>query len=104
MFARSYGEGLHFVNINDEIGNRFSVHRIGDPALALDFARVIHGGQEYEYLRPLVEGETLSVRARIESIRVRGGSGFLTVAMDLVGADGRIAARARSTLIERAPD
>jgi acyl dehydratase len=77
---------------------------IGDPALALDFTRVIHGGQEYEYVRPLVEGETLSVRARIESIRVRSGNGFVTVAMDLVGADGRIAATARSTLIERAPD
>jgi len=74
---------------------------IGDPGLALDFTRVIHGGQEYAYRRPLVEGETLTVRARIESIRVKGGNGFLTVAMDLVGADGRVAVTARSTMIER---
>jgi len=74
---------------------------IGDPGLALDFTKVIHGGQEYAYRRPLVEGETLTVKARIESIRVRGGNGFLTVAMDLVGADGRVAVTARSTMIER---
>ncbi len=74
---------------------------IGDPGLALDFTRVIHGGQEYAYRRPLVEGETLTVRARIESIRVKGGNGFLTVATDLVGADGRVAVTARSTMIER---
>ncbi|MDP9297682.1 MAG: MaoC family dehydratase N-terminal domain-containing protein [Actinomycetota bacterium] len=74
---------------------------IGDPGLALDFTRVIHSGQEYAYRRPLVEGETLTVRARIESIRVKGGNGFLTVATDLVGADGRVAVTARSTMIER---
>ena len=61
---------------------------IGDPALDLDFARVLHGGQEYELARPLREGETLTVRPRIESIRVRAGTGFLVIAMDLFDALG----------------
>jgi hypothetical protein len=74
---------------------------IGDRGLGLDFTRVIHGGQEYEHRRPLVEGETLTVRARIESIRIKGGTGFLTLATDLFGADGQIAVGARSTMIER---
>lgn len=75
---------------------------IGDPELALDFSRVVHGSQEYAYTRSLVEGETLTVRARIESIRVRGGAGFLTIVTELVGADGEIACVARSLLVERA--
>ncbi|MDP9331664.1 MAG: MaoC family dehydratase N-terminal domain-containing protein [Actinomycetota bacterium] len=75
---------------------------IGDPNLALDFSRVVHGGQEYEYRRPLVEGETLIVRTHIESIREKGGTGFLTLATELVDVDGHIAATARSTMIERA--
>lgn len=74
---------------------------LGDPGLALDFSRVLHGGQEYEVLRPLREGETLTVRPRIASIRVRAGTGFLVVAMDLLDAEGAIVARARSTMIER---
>ena len=74
---------------------------IGDPTLSLDFSRVIHGDQEYVYRRRLVEGETLTVRARIASIRMKAGSGFLTLVTDLVGSDGTIAATARSTMIER---
>jgi N-terminal half of MaoC dehydratase len=74
---------------------------IGDPALGLDFSRVLHGGQEYELHRPLREGETLTVRARIDSVRVRSGTGFLVIAMDLADAEGHHVASARSTMIER---
>jgi hypothetical protein len=74
---------------------------LGDPGLALDFSRVLHGGQEYEVLRPLREGETLTVRPCIASIRVRAGTGFLVVAMDMLDVEGAIVARARSTMIER---
>lgn len=76
---------------------------IGDPALDLDFTRVLHGGQEYELARPLREGETLTVRPRIDSIRVRAGTGFLVIAMDLFDAAGELVARSRSTMIERGP-
>ena len=74
---------------------------MADPELDLDLSRVVHGSQEYAYARPLVEGETLRVRARIDSMRVRGGNGFLTVVMELVGADDEIACTARSMLVER---
>jgi acyl dehydratase len=78
-------------------------HVIGDPNLALDFTRVRHGSQEYEYARPLREGETLSVRARIDSIRQKGDTGFLTVVMELLDDDGRLVCTARSQMVERAP-
>ena len=75
---------------------------LGDPALDLDFARVLHGGQSYELERPLREGETLTVHASIESVRVRGGAGFLVIAMRLDDDTGVPVARTRSTMIERA--
>ena len=75
---------------------------IDDPALGLDFSRVLHGGQSYELERPLREGETLTVRARIDSVRVRAGAAFMVIAMDLVDADDVPVAHARSTMIERA--
>lgn len=75
---------------------------LGDPALGLDFSRVLHGGQSYELVRPLREGETLVVRARIDSVRVRAGTGFVVIAMDLFDEAGDEVAYTRSTMIERA--
>jgi hypothetical protein len=76
---------------------------VGDPRLGLDFGRVVHGSQSYEYRRPLREGETLTVRARIETAKVRSGTGFLTIATELLDDAGELVASARSQLIERAP-
>ena len=79
-------------------------HVLGDPKLALDFTRVIHGSQEYVYERPLREGETLIVRARIESIKTKGANGFLTVVMELRDDAGELVCTARSQMIERGAD
>ncbi len=76
---------------------------VGDPALGLDFTRVLHGSQEYTYARPLREGETLMVRARIDSIRQKGDTGFLTVVMELRDDEDRLVCTARSQMVERAP-
>jgi len=77
---------------------------LDDPRLGLDFTRVVHGTQGYEYVRPLREGESLEVRTRIESIRQRGGTGFMTIATDLVDETGETVCTARSQMIERAAD
>jgi acyl dehydratase len=77
---------------------------IGDPRLALDFTRVVHGSQEYAYERPLREGETLTVRARIESIKTKGATGFLTIVMELRDDLGEVVCTARSQMVERAAD
>jgi acyl dehydratase len=77
---------------------------IGDPALALDFSRVVHGSQEYAYVRPVREGETLTVGVRIDSIKIKGANGFLMVVMELRDAEGALVCTARSQLIERGAD
>jgi acyl dehydratase len=74
---------------------------IGDPELDLDFRRIVHGSQEYEYRRPLRVGETLAVEAHIASIRHKGGNGFLTVEMRLRDGAGNLVATATSLMIER---
>jgi acyl dehydratase len=76
---------------------------IADPNLGLDFTRVLHGSQEYVYERPLREGETLSVRARIDSIRHKGDTGFLAVVMEFRDDEDRLVCTARSQMVERAP-
>jgi N-terminal half of MaoC dehydratase len=73
---------------------------LADPTLGVDFSRVVHGAQEYVFERELREGETLRARARIASIKHRGGTGFLTVETELRDDMG-IVCVARSQLIER---
>jgi MaoC dehydratase-like protein len=77
---------------------------VADPELGLDLSRVLHGNQEYEFQRPLQEGETLQVRCRLGSIRVLGGNAFLVLVTELVETGGDVVCSARSTLIERSAD
>lgn len=74
---------------------------IGDPDLGLDLRRLLHSSQAYVHHRHLVEGETVTVRTRLASIRAKGANTFLTIETLLVGADGEIVCTARSTMIER---
>jgi acyl dehydratase len=74
---------------------------IEDPELALDFARVVHGDQEYEWRRQPRVGERLVARSRIASARARGGTAFLTIETELRDADGETVAVCRATMIER---
>jgi hypothetical protein len=74
---------------------------VADPELGLDLARVVHASQEYEYTRPLVEGESLTVRTRIASVRSKGDTGFLSIVTELVDAAGDVAATSTSTMVER---
>jgi hypothetical protein len=74
---------------------------VSDTDLALDLTRVVHGSQDYVFHRQLAVGETVMVRAHIESIRVRAGSAFMTIVTELVGTDGDVAVTARSLMIER---
>lgn len=77
---------------------------VADPELGLDFSRVLHGSQEYAFERPLSEGEQLTIRSRIESIREMSGNAFLVLATELIDGDGATVCIARSTLVERAAD
>lgn len=74
---------------------------IDDPQLQLDFSRVVHGSQEYRYERPLREGETIAIHTRLESIKVLGATGFLTIVMEMLDEVGQLVLTARSTMIER---
>ncbi|MBI3647881.1 MAG: MaoC family dehydratase N-terminal domain-containing protein [Actinobacteria bacterium] len=74
---------------------------ISDPELALDFSRVIHGEQEYEWRRQPRSGETLKVRSRIASARQRAGLGLLTIETELFDAEGESVVVCRATMIER---
>jgi len=74
---------------------------LADPDLGLDFARVVHGEQEYEWRRPIAVGDELAVAPRIASIRSKGGHEFLTIETEMKDASGEQVVLARNVLIVR---
>lgn len=74
---------------------------VADPDLAIDFTRVLHGSQDYEHHRPMRVGETLTVTMRIESVKVKGANGFLTLLTQITDASDEPVCTARSSMVER---
>ena len=74
---------------------------VADPDLAIDFTRVLHGSQEYEHHRPMRVGETLTVTMRIESVKVKGANGFLTLLTQITDANDEPVCTAHSSMVER---
>jgi acyl dehydratase len=72
-----------------------------DPGLGLDYARVVHGEQRFEYTRPIVAGDALVVTATIEGIRAVAGNDLLTTRADVTTADGEPVVRAWSVIVSR---
>ena len=56
---------------------------IDDPDLGLDFSRVVHGDQRFEYARPVHAGDRLVCTVTIDEIMARAGYDFLTVRVHL---------------------
>jgi len=74
---------------------------IEDPELGLDFARVVHTEQTYEWSRPIAVGDVLTATASIESIRSKAGSELLVLATEILDEAGGHVASARCTLVVR---
>ena len=74
---------------------------IGDPALGLDYSKVVHGEQSFTYTRPIQAGDVLQVTASVESIRAAAGNDLITTRGDVTTADGEIVVTAFATLVAR---
>lgn len=77
---------------------------VKDPALGLDYTRVVHGDQRFTYTRPIFAGDELSVIVTVEKIRSMAGSDIITTRGDIVTPSGEAVCSAYSTLVARAPD
>lgn len=74
---------------------------LSDPELRLDYSRVVHGEQEFEYRRPILAGDVLSATPRIADISVRGPLEFLRIETTIEDEAGEVVVIARATLISR---
>ncbi len=83
------------------LGILASAQVVVDPALGVDYSRVVHGEQEFEWRRPIVVGDALRTTPRIADIYTRGPNEFLVIEAEITDADGEVVCVARSTLLSR---
>jgi hydroxyacyl-ACP dehydratase HTD2-like protein with hotdog domain len=67
----------------------------------LDYSRVVHGEQSFEYHRPLVAGDEVVVRSHIADIHTRGSNEFLVTQADVVTTAGDLLVSTRSVIVSR---
>jgi acyl dehydratase len=75
-----------------------------DPALGLDYTRVVHGEQRFAYTRPIYAGDELTVVVTVDKIRSVGGNDIITTRGEIATTAGEPVATAHSTLVSRGPD
>jgi acyl dehydratase len=75
---------------------------VDDPELGLDFSRVVHGDQRFQYTRPVRAGDRLTCTTTIEMITTRAGNDFVTSRTDIATEAGDPVVSAWSMLVVRA--
>ena len=74
---------------------------VEDPALGLDYSRVVHGDQKFAYRRPVVAGDALVCVNSVDEITSRAGHDFLTTRTEVTTADGEPVVTVWSKLVQR---
>jgi acyl dehydratase len=77
---------------------------VRDPELGLDYSRVVHGEQRFEFTRPIVAGDELMVTTTIESIRTMAGNDMITTRGDVATVAGEPVVTTRALLVSRGPE
>ena len=75
--------------------------------LGLDMRRVLHGEQEFEYVRPVYAGDSLTGQGRISNVEKRPGKRggemtLVTLETEYKNQRGEVCLYSRSTIIETA--
>jgi acyl dehydratase len=74
---------------------------VDDPELGIDYSRVVHGEQRFEYARPVRAGDALTVTVTLETVRSAGGHDMMTSRSDVATVEGEHVASVWSTLVVR---
>lgn len=74
-----------------------------DPALNMDYSRIVHSDQRFEYARPIQVGDELVVRAFVEDIRALGTNDIATFRTEVYCGD-ELVVTGWSKLVVRGPE
>jgi hypothetical protein len=76
-------------------------HLFDDPEAAIDFAKLLHAEQEFEWTRHPNPGETVTSQGRIASDMSRRGMRFVSFETETKGAGGDDVCKSRALFVIR---
>ncbi|MFY9487612.1 MAG: MaoC family dehydratase N-terminal domain-containing protein [Solirubrobacterales bacterium] len=82
-------------------GGRASAPAMFDPDVAMNFAMMVHGSQDFTFHKPVVAGDRITTTASVKSIEENGGKGFYVFTTESVNQDGEPVVTADWTCIVR---
>ena len=77
---------------------------IADPEAGIDFSRVVHGDQRFDYHREVVAGDELTAILRVVKVQSLGGHTMVTAEVAMSDQAGTPVVTATSTLVIRGDD
>jgi acyl dehydratase len=75
-----------------------------DPALGIDYSRVVHGEQRFTYERPIHAGDVLTVTVTLDTLRTAGGNELIGTKAAVNTLDGELVLTADSLIVVRGKD
>ena len=72
-----------------------------DPEVGINFAMMVHGGQEFVWGPLVVAGDEITTTATVKSIEERAGNGFFVFESESVNQDGETVCKGTWTNIVR---
>ena len=75
-----------------------------DPALGLDWSRVVHGDQRFTHERPMRPGDRVRATVVVESIKSFAGNDMINLMTRMSTVEGELISTARARLVARAAE
>lgn len=75
---------------------------VADPALGLDWSRVVHGDQGFSYTRPMRAGDRIECVVSVQAIKTAAGNDMITLASELRTVEGEPVCTGHAMLVARA--
>jgi acyl dehydratase len=69
-------------------GGRAMAPALFDPEVGIDFARMVHGGQEFVWGQPVVAGDEIDTEVEVKDVADRGGLQFYVFESRSTNQDG----------------
>jgi acyl dehydratase len=74
---------------------------LADPESGIDYSRIVHGDQRFDYVRPVMAGDELTASIEVTKVQSLGGHTMVTSESRMVDARGELVVTATSTLVVR---
>ena len=77
---------------------------LSDPDAGIDYSRIVHGDQRFDYTRPIVAGDELTTAVQVTKVQSLGGHTMVTSESRIADSAGHHVVTATSTLVVRGDD